>query len=77
MEMSGNLIERPVSLGNTTGRLFDGLHGDGELSVNGNGDVSTWPGISGGEITGANGSGMKLGSFNMNSTILYYVIFKI
>ncbi len=31
MEMSGNLYERAVSVGNSTGRSFAGAHGDGAL----------------------------------------------
>lgn len=73
MEMSGNVVERHVTLGNSTGRLFDGLHGDGELSVNGNGDVANWPGLSGGQITGATGSGSKLGYWS-NTTTMYIMI---
>ncbi|MEI6349060.1 MAG: SUMF1/EgtB/PvdO family nonheme iron enzyme [Bacteroidota bacterium] len=44
MEMGGNLWERPVSLGNPTGRAFDGTHGDGSLNSTGFSNVSTWPG---------------------------------
>lgn len=45
MEMSGNLWERPVTVGNATGRAFDGAHGDGSLSTAGASNVSTWPGL--------------------------------
>jgi len=44
MEMGGNLWERPVTVGNPTGRAFDGTHGDGLLSATGFANVSTWPG---------------------------------
>ena len=54
MEMSGNLWERPVTVGNTTsgteigGREFTGTHGDGTLttltSYVGNATNSDWPG---------------------------------
>jgi hypothetical protein len=47
MEMSGNLYERPVTVGNPTGRLFTGTHGDGLLTLAGNADVSGWPGTNG------------------------------
>jgi formylglycine-generating enzyme required for sulfatase activity len=43
MEMSGNLMERPVSVGNTAGRQFTGLHGNGLLTAAGNADVFNWP----------------------------------
>jgi hypothetical protein len=67
MEMSGNLYERMVSVGNANGRLFNGLHGDGELSINGNGNVTNWPGFTGGEITGVAGSGYKMGTYSISS----------
>jgi len=45
MEMSGNLQERTVAVGNTTGREFTGVHGDGKLNDAGDADVSVllWP----------------------------------
>ena len=60
MELSGNVWERTVSVGEATvGRLFTGIHGNGVLtnvSGNyGNADVSLWPG------TGALGSGFRGG----------------
>ena len=44
MEMSGNLWERSVTVGNATGRAFTGLHGDGSLDASGDADVTNWPG---------------------------------
>jgi formylglycine-generating enzyme required for sulfatase activity len=44
MELSGNLYERPVTIGNATGRGFTGLHGNGALYASGWADVSNWPG---------------------------------
>lgn len=46
MELSGNLYERSVTVGNLAGRSFTGLHGDGVLS-NGNADVPDWPTVDG------------------------------
>ena len=43
MEMSGNLWEPAVTIGNATGRLFTGTHGDGLLTSSGEADVGTWP----------------------------------
>jgi formylglycine-generating enzyme required for sulfatase activity len=57
MELSGNVWERPVTVGNATGRLFDGLHGNGALTVGGEADVSNWPG------TAATGAGYRGGSW--------------
>ncbi len=41
-DMSGNMMETTVTSGNTTGRAFTGTHGNGILSVTGNGDQTTW-----------------------------------
>lgn len=43
MELSGNVLERPISLGNRKGRSFTGTHGDGEITDEGEADVTTWP----------------------------------
>ena len=45
MDMSGNSWERPVSMGNPTGRNFTGLHGNGVLNLSGDADVANWPGV--------------------------------
>ena len=63
MELSGNLWERVVTLGNTTGRAFTGVHGDGILSAAGHANEVLWPGLSGGLVTGAAGSGLRGGSW--------------
>jgi formylglycine-generating enzyme required for sulfatase activity len=46
MEMTGNLLEHFVTVGNPAGRLFTGMHGNGALNTTGNADVLNWPGIS-------------------------------
>jgi len=43
MELSGNVSERCVSVGNSAGRLYTGKHGDGLIDVNGNANVELWP----------------------------------
>lgn len=43
MEMTGNLYERTITVGNPTGRAFTGLHGDGLLQINGLANVANWP----------------------------------
>ncbi|MBP9853991.1 MAG: SUMF1/EgtB/PvdO family nonheme iron enzyme [Candidatus Omnitrophica bacterium] len=70
MELSGNLRERIVTVGNAAGRSFAGSHGDGVLSTasgyEGNADQSDWPGIDAQinyGVTGAAGSGFRGGSF--------------
>jgi formylglycine-generating enzyme required for sulfatase activity len=65
MELSGNLWERPVTVGNNEGRAFTGLHGDGALSANGHANVTVWPGLVSGEITGATGSGFRGGGWSV------------
>ena len=45
MELSGNVFERAVTVGNSTGRLFQGRnHGNGVLASTGEANVTNWPG---------------------------------
>jgi hypothetical protein len=62
MEMSGSVWERAVGVGNSTGRLFNGLNGDGTLSSLGNANVTNWPGLVSSEVSGATGSNMRCGA---------------
>lgn len=71
MELSGNLLERVVTIGNSSGRGFIGSHGDGVLAAvsgyEGNADVADWPGIdaiTSRGVTGAAGSGFRGGSWS-------------
>lgn len=60
MELSGNLWEMSVTIGNANGRAFTGNHGGGDLSSNGNAiDVTSWPGWDGSEVSGASGAGFR------------------
>jgi hypothetical protein len=63
MELSGNLLERPVTVGNATGRLFTGLHGDGMLTSGGEADFTAlkWPDAT------ANGAGCRGGGCELPS----------
>ncbi|MCA9401109.1 MAG: SUMF1/EgtB/PvdO family nonheme iron enzyme [Candidatus Omnitrophica bacterium] len=71
MELSGNLSELTVSIGNSNGRDFSGTHGDGDLTTTigyeGNANTANWPGfnadISRG-ITQGDGSGIRGGSWS-------------
>jgi formylglycine-generating enzyme required for sulfatase activity len=63
MEMSGNLWERAVTIGNADGRGFTGVHGNGRLSAAGHANQTSWPGLSSGEVTGASGSGIRGGDW--------------
>ncbi|MBN1998549.1 SUMF1/EgtB/PvdO family nonheme iron enzyme [candidate division KSB1 bacterium] len=69
MEMSGNLSEGTVTIDNIAGRGYSGTHGDGILSSNGHATNSDWPGYSGGEVTGADGSGSRGGSWDVPDII--------
>jgi formylglycine-generating enzyme required for sulfatase activity len=62
-ELSGNVFERVVSVGSLAGRNFQGTHGDGTLSANGNANNSDWPGYSGTEVSGSSGSGFRGGNW--------------
>lgn len=71
MEMSGNLWERVITVGNSTGRAFTGLHGDGTLNASGNANTSYWPGTDcvgagfrGGDWTNGQGS-MRISDRNV------------
>ena len=61
MEMSGNLWERPVSVGHATGRAFTGTHGDGVLDGSGNADTTSWP------ASNAIGAGFRGGDWHYSS----------
>jgi formylglycine-generating enzyme required for sulfatase activity len=57
MEMSGNLWERSVTIGNIAGRSYKGIHGNGALNSAGAADEDHWPGINGNTSnTTANGT---------------------
>ena len=58
MDLSGNLWELTVTIGNGNGRNFSGIMGDGILDDVGNANVKRWPG------NDANGSGFKGGGWN-------------
>ncbi len=70
MELSGNLWERAVTVGNATGRDFTGLHGNGALSTNGHANETAWPGLTSGEVTGATGSGFRGGIWDTGATYM-------
>ena len=67
MEMSGNLREHAVTLGNSTGRAFTGLCGDGILDANGDADVTNWPGTDGFGVSFRGGGGSQNASFHQVS----------
>ena len=56
MELSGNLWERVVTVGNATGRAFSDNNGNGALTTGGAADVAGWP--------AAAGTGWKGGAYD-------------
>ncbi len=68
MELSGNLFERAVSVGLTTGRAFTGVHGNGALSTDGHANETAWPGLSGGEVINGNGTSSRGGCWNCGTS---------
>lgn len=64
MEMSGNVYERVVTVGNATGRLFTGVHGNGVIDATGNADATLWPG------TDAIGAGFRGSGWDDSETYL-------
>jgi len=77
MDMSGNLSERVVTIGNSYGQSFTGNSGDGLLSSSGsyagNANQESWPGldvvVSRG-VTGALGSGFRGGGWDQSNVNL-------
>jgi formylglycine-generating enzyme required for sulfatase activity len=63
MELSGNTWENTITIGNASGRSFNGVHGNGSLDSNGEHDATTWPLASTGEGKGLRG-GDLIGSVN-------------
>lgn len=70
MDLSGNVSERVVTLGNAAGLVFNGLHGDGQLTTlsgfEGNANTGSWPGLDQDATKGvvsSVGSGLRAGSW--------------
>ena len=59
MELSGNLSERCVTIGNPEGRSYTGVHGNGLLTSVGHHDTSGWP-----SATTTMGIGFRGGDYN-------------
>jgi formylglycine-generating enzyme required for sulfatase activity len=63
-DLSGNLWERAVTVGNSTGRGFvGGIHGDGNLATNGDANQSSWP------PTSATGAGFRGGGWVSGASV--------
>lgn len=73
LQLSGNLWEQTVTVGNQAGRSFSGLHGDGALSDQGYANTVDWPGSDHSEhggVTGAAGSGYRGGAWDSQAELL-------
>ncbi len=70
MELSGNLDDWCVTCENVEGRAFNGNNGDGELSSTGAANEATWPGLSSGEVVGADGVGIRGGDWTDQSSLM-------
>jgi formylglycine-generating enzyme required for sulfatase activity len=64
LELSGNLWERAVTVGNAQGRAFTGAPGNGALDGTGNADAATWP------ATNAQGAGFRGGNWGFDATFM-------
>lgn len=64
LNLSDNLRERPISVGITSNRAFQGTVGNGTLSTSGEADVASWPNIHGASTT----AGLRGGDF-VNSPV--------
>jgi formylglycine-generating enzyme required for sulfatase activity len=65
MELGGNLVEWPVTIGNVEGRAFTGLHGNGALAADGNPDGAAWPAPASAIGAGFRGGGWGIGATRM------------
>ncbi|MEM9929627.1 MAG: SUMF1/EgtB/PvdO family nonheme iron enzyme, partial [Bacteroidota bacterium] len=63
MELTGNVYERVVTVGNPEGRAFNGEHGDGLINSAGRATVTSWP-------TEGLGLGYRGGSYANNFPFL-------
>ncbi|MFH0753594.1 MAG: SUMF1/EgtB/PvdO family nonheme iron enzyme [Candidatus Omnitrophota bacterium] len=77
MDLSGNVSEWVVTVGNATGIAYTGVHGDGVLTsvsgYEGNANTSGWPGMSSDATQGvvsSSGSGFRGGSWASTSARL-------
>jgi formylglycine-generating enzyme required for sulfatase activity len=71
-DMAGNLWEPVVNANYGTGGInYTGVHGDGNLNINGFSDIPSWPGYTSSfQIDGYQGAGIKGGAFSHNNTHL-------
>ncbi|OGW88545.1 MAG: hypothetical protein A3G33_07995 [Omnitrophica bacterium RIFCSPLOWO2_12_FULL_44_17] len=69
LDLTGNLWERSVQVGNSKGRSFSGTYGDGILDSSGNATNEDWPGYtSGSGVNSATGAGFRGGAWDESTT---------
>jgi formylglycine-generating enzyme required for sulfatase activity len=66
MDLSGNLREMMITVGNTTGRAFTGVDGDGAITAAGEANVTNWP--SGFTADGSNAVGAGYRGMDWDAT---------
>jgi formylglycine-generating enzyme required for sulfatase activity len=71
LDLTGSLWEASVTLGNTNGRAYTGIHGDGVLTAGGNANVTNWPGATGSGIGYRGGAWPVSGNFLRVSARVY------
>lgn len=59
-ELSGNVWEQTVTVGNASGRTYTGVHGDGYLDANGEANTANWPAA----MMGVRGGGYQTAEIN-------------
>jgi formylglycine-generating enzyme required for sulfatase activity len=77
MDLGGNLKEHVVTIGNSSGLAFTGIHGTGTLNTTtgyeGNAKITGWPGMDAqaqNGVDGASGCGFRGGSWNDGANYL-------
>ncbi|MEW4922499.1 SUMF1/EgtB/PvdO family nonheme iron enzyme [Algibacter sp. 2305UL17-15] len=65
MELSGNIWESIISIGNPAGRNYTGLHGNGSITANGSANVANWPSSGTGLGIGLRGAGYSNPSIDL------------
>jgi formylglycine-generating enzyme required for sulfatase activity len=64
MELSSNVWEQIVTVGNASGRAFTGVHGNGSLDSNGIADAANWPNNS----SATSGAGVRGGNYQTSQS---------
>jgi formylglycine-generating enzyme required for sulfatase activity len=70
LELSGNVSERCVTVGNPSGRAFQGTLGQGMLNANGNATNADWPGYDKDGVVGFEGAGLRGGGWQIGAAAL-------